>query len=145
MFTRDIDGSVRQIQVSGISELENASLNYNNLQLWDSFGYLDELLALSRQVWRTRAYGDFLSYMYLAEGSVDIVAEHDLKIYDIAALVPIVEQARGSFSALGGPLTEQSSSVLATNGRLHDVAQRVRAARASGPATELLRDLVLLS
>jgi len=124
-FTRDIDGSVRQIQVSGISELENASLSYNNLQLWDSFGYLDELLALSRQVWRTRAYGDFLSYMYLAEGSVDIVAEHDLKIYDIAALVPIVEQAGGAFSALGGPLTEDSSSVLATNGKLHDVAQRV--------------------
>jgi len=93
---------VRQIRVSGISELENASLNYNNLQLWDSFGYLDELLALSRQAWRTRAYGDFLSYMYLAEGSVDIVAEHDLKIYDIAALVLIVEQAGGSFSALGG-------------------------------------------
>jgi histidinol-phosphatase len=124
-FTRDIDGSVRQIQVSGISELENASLSYNNLQLWDSFGYLDELLALSRQVWRTRAYGDFLSYMYLAEGSVDIVAEHDLKIYDIAALVPIVEQAGGSFSELGGTLTEESSSVLATNGKLHDVAQRV--------------------
>jgi len=124
-FTRDVDGSVRQIAVSGISELENASLSYNNLQLWDSFGYLDELLALSRQVWRTRAYGDFLSYMYLAEGSVDIVAEHDLKIYDIAALVPIVEQAGGAFSALNGPLTEESSSVLATNGKLHDVAQRV--------------------
>ncbi|MEN9990150.1 MAG: hypothetical protein RL508_1129 [Actinomycetota bacterium] len=124
-FTRDVDGSVRQIAVSGISELENASLSYNNLQLWDSFGYLDQLLALSRQVWRTRAYGDFLSYMYLAEGSVDIVAEHDLKIYDIAALVPIVEQAGGAFSALNGPLTEESSSVLATNGKLHDVAQRV--------------------
>ncbi|MEN9736931.1 MAG: hypothetical protein RJA26_164, partial [Actinomycetota bacterium] len=92
-FTRDVDGSVRAITVSGISELENASLSYNNLQLWDSYGYLDQLMAMSRQVWRTRAYGDFLSYMYLAEGSVDIVAEHDLKIYDIAALVPVVEQA----------------------------------------------------
>jgi histidinol-phosphatase len=121
-FTRDVDGSVRSIAVSGIGALENASLSYNNLQLWDSYGYLDELIALSRQVWRTRAYGDFLSYMYLAEGSVDIVAEHDLKIYDIAALVPIVEQAGGAFGAIDGPLTESSSSVLATNGKLHVTA-----------------------
>jgi histidinol-phosphatase len=124
-FTRDVDGSVRSIAVSGIGDLENASLSYNNLQLWDSYGYLDELMALSRQVWRTRAYGDFLSYMYLAEGSVDIVAEHDLKIYDIAALVPIVEQAGGTFSAIDGPLTEASSSVLATNGKLHAASKRV--------------------
>lgn len=117
-YTRDVDGAVRPIAVSGIADLEHASLSYNNLQLWDSYGYLEELMAMSREVWRTRAYGDFLSYMYLAEGSVDIVAEHDLKIYDIAALVPVVEQAGGAFEAIDGPLTEDSSSVLATNGKL---------------------------
>jgi histidinol-phosphatase len=57
--------------------------------------------------------------MLLAEGSVDIVAEHDLKIYDIAALVPIVENAGGTFTAINGPLTSETSSVLATNGKLH--------------------------
>ena len=57
--------------------------------------------------------------MLLAEGALEIVAEHDLKISDIAALVPIVEQAGGEFSALNGPLTAESSSVLATNGKLH--------------------------
>jgi histidinol-phosphatase len=85
---------------------------------------LPQLIELSREVWRTRAYGDFLSYMFLAEGSVDIVAEHDLKLYDIAALVPIVEQAGGRFSAIDGELTRQTSSVLATNGRLHELSQK---------------------
>ena len=118
--TSDIDGSIRDLKVSAIADLENASLSYNNLQLWDSYGYLDRLINLSRKVWRTRAYGDFYSYMLLAEGSVDIVAEHDLKLYDIAALVPIVEQSGGTFTAVDGPLTEGSSSVLATNGKLHD-------------------------
>jgi len=121
-FTRDVSGEVRSIRVSKISDLEHASFSYNNLQLWDSEGYLDQLMNLSREVWRTRAYGDFLSYMFLAEGSLEIVAEHDLKVYDIAALVPIVEQAGGEFSAIDGPLTQASSSVLATNGKLHSVA-----------------------
>jgi histidinol-phosphatase len=93
------------------------------LQLWDRAGYLNELIELSRKVWRTRAYGDFFSYMLLAEGSVDIVGEHDLQVYDIAALVPIVEQAGGSFSALDGALTPETSSVLATNSHLHALAQ----------------------
>lgn len=122
-FTKDIDGSIRTLKVSAIGELENASLSYNNLQLWDQAGMLPKLTELSRKIWRTRAYGDFWSYMLLAEGSVDIVAEHDLKIYDIAALVPIVEQAGGKFTALEGPLTAETSSVLATNGKLHQVVQ----------------------
>lgn len=121
--TRDVSGDVRKISVSGISDLENASLSYNNLQLWDRAGFLEKLVEFSRKIWRTRAFGDFLSYMFLAEGAVDVVAEHDLKIYDIAALVPIVEQAGGKFSDLSGPLTAESSSVLATNGSLHEVAQ----------------------
>lgn len=122
-FTSDIDGTTRELKVSAIGELENASLSYNNLQLWDQAGMLSKLTELSRKIWRTRAYGDFWSYMLLAEGSVDIVAEHDLKIYDIAALVPIVEQAGGQFTSLEGPLTPESSSVLATNGKLHQVVQ----------------------
>jgi len=120
-FSSDIDGTTRPLKVSAISNLEHASLSYNNLQLWDQAGMLPELTQLSRQIWRTRAYGDFWSYMLLAEGAVDIVAEHDLKIYDIAALVPIVEQAGGKFTAIDGPLTADTSSVLASNGKLHAV------------------------
>jgi histidinol-phosphatase len=120
----DVNGSVRALQVSRISQLEDSSISYNNLQLWDQAGKLNQLIELSRKVWRTRAYGDFYSYMLLAEGSLDLVAEHDLKIYDIAALVPIVEEAAGSFSALSGPLTDASSSVMASNGLLHNQFQQ---------------------
>lgn len=114
----------RQLAVSKVARLADASLSYNNLQLWQRSDFLPELLKLSETVWRTRAYGDFWSYMLLAEGSLDIVAEHDLKIYDIAALVPIVEQAGGKFSGLTSDLTESSSSVLATNYLLHDSVQQ---------------------
>lgn len=119
-FSRGIDGAVRKLEVSKVRKIADASISYNSLQLWQQSGYLKSLLALSESVWRTRAYGDFWSYMLLAEGAIDVVAEHDLKIYDIAALVPIVEQAGGKFTDLSGELTESSSSVLASNGLLHD-------------------------
>ena len=119
-FTKDIDGRIRLIETSKVSDLAASSISYNSLQLWDQAGKLDELVTLSRQVWRTRAFGDFLSYMYLAEGALEMVSEHDLKLYDIAALVPIVEEAGGTLTAIDGPLTAESSSVLATNTLLHD-------------------------
>jgi histidinol-phosphatase len=122
-FTKALSGEIRKLAVSKVSRLEDSSVSYNNLQLWQKSKFMPQLLELSETVWRTRAYGDFWSYMLLAEGSVDVVAEHDLKIYDIAALVPIIEQAGGSISDLQGPLTEQSSSVLATNSLLHSKLQ----------------------
>jgi histidinol-phosphatase len=121
-WTREVNALERQIEVSNIADAAHASISYNNLKLWDESGKLPQLIDFSRKLWRTRAYGDFYSYMLLAEGSVDIVAEHDLKIYDIAALVPIVEQAGGKLTALDGPLTAETSSVLASNGKLHALA-----------------------
>lgn len=122
--TSEIDGAVRRLQVSNVGELDAASISYNSLQGWDQAGSSEALLELSRKVWRTRAYGDFWSYMLLAEGALDVVAEHDLKIYDIAALVPIVRQAGGEFSDLHGELRSESSSVLATNAKLHAKIQQ---------------------
>ena len=54
--------------VSGVDELAEASLSYNSLKGWDDAGRLDNLLALSRAVGRTRAYGDLWSYMLRGRG-----------------------------------------------------------------------------
>jgi histidinol-phosphatase len=118
-FTQDVDGSIRGLEVSRVAHLTDSSISYNSMQHWDQAGMLENLISLSRKVWRTRAFGDFLSYMYLAEGSIDMVCEHDLKIHDIAALVPIILEAGGTITDLFGKLSEDSSSILATNSILH--------------------------
>ena len=110
----------RRLRVSAVSHLADASLSYNNLQQWDQAGYLDELVALSRRVWRTRAYGDAWSYMMLAEGLLDAVAEFDLKPYDMAALIPIVREAGGRFSSVDGHNDCWHGTALATNSHLHN-------------------------
>jgi histidinol-phosphatase len=110
-----------RLSVSGIQNLADASFSYNNLQGWDGEGRLDQVVALSREVWRARAIGDMWSYMLLAEGSIDIVGEFDLKPYDMAALIPIVEEAGGRFTSVDGESGPWSGSALATNGSLHDV------------------------
>ena len=109
-----------KLQVSAVEELAGASLSYNSLGGWDDEGRLDDVIDLARSVWRSRAYGDMWSYMLLAEGSVDIVGEFDLKPYDMAALIPIIEEAGGRFTSVGGVEGPWEGSALATNGILHD-------------------------
>ena len=75
-----------------------------------------------RRCWRTRAYGDFWSYMLLAEGAVDLVAEPQLEVYDMAALDVIVREAGGRFSSLDGTDGPFGGNALASNGHLHDAA-----------------------
>ena len=110
----------RKLQVSAVKNLEDASISYNSLQQWDQAGYLDELIGLSRQVWRTRAYGDMWSYMMVAEGILDVAGEFDLKPYDMAALMPIVVEAGGTFTSIEGEPDVWHGSALATNGLLHE-------------------------
>ena len=69
--------------------------------------------------WRSRAYGDFWSYMLVAEGAVDIAAEPELAVHDMAALVTIVQEAGGRFPTRWSGRC-WSGNALATNGLLHD-------------------------
>jgi histidinol-phosphatase len=110
----------RRIRVSGIADLAEATFSYNSIQQWDGAGRLDQLLELARGVWRDRAYGDAWAYMLVAEGLLDGAGEFDVKPYDLAALVPIVEEAGGRFTSADGEAGPWHGSSLATNGVLHD-------------------------
>ncbi|MDO7867369.1 histidinol-phosphatase [Nocardioides jiangxiensis] len=111
-----------QIHTSDVRRLEDASFSYSSLAGWEERGQLDDFLSLSRRVWRTRAYGDFWSYMMVAEGAVDIAAEPELELYDMAALDVIVREAGGRFTSLDGQDGPWGGNAVATNGHLHDAA-----------------------
>ena len=110
----------RRLRVSGVERLSDAALSFQSIAQWRDAGYLDRLLDLAGRVWRDRAYGDLWSYMLLAEGLIDITGEFDVKPYDLAALVPIVEEAGGRFTSITGEPGPWQGSALATNGLLHD-------------------------
>ena len=112
--------SARRLHVSGVSRLSDASLSYASLGGWGTIGRREQFLALTDRVWRSRAYGDFWSYMLLAEGAVDVAAEPELSLYDMAALVPVVVEAGGRFTSLDGVDGPFGGNAVVTNGLLHD-------------------------
>lgn len=109
----------RRLQVSQVAELSDASLSYASLNGWKALGKLNDLLELLDQAWRTRGYGDFFSYALLAEGAVDAAFEPELELYDMAALVPLVREAGGTFTSIAGVEGCHGGNALASNGALH--------------------------
>ncbi len=111
----------KPITVSSVSTLAAAALSSGNLKSlaagaqWVPYG------KMITQLNRIRGYGDFLHYHLLAAGKIDVVIESDVNILDIAACAAIVTEAGGRFTELSGaPITLASTTVLASNGRMHE-------------------------
>ncbi|MEU1278458.1 histidinol-phosphatase [Streptomyces sp. NPDC005805] len=111
--------SATRMQVSRVERLADASFAYSSLSGWEERGRLDGFLDLGRACWRTRAYGDFWSYMLVAEGAVDICAEPELSLWDMAAPAIVVQEAGGSYTGLDGTPGPHSGNAAASNGLLH--------------------------
>ncbi|MFP7696238.1 inositol monophosphatase family protein [Trueperella sp. LYQ143] len=118
-------GQARAISVSGVQHIADASLSYSSLDGWEPRNQLPAFIELCRQCWRTRGFGDFWSYMLVAEGVCDIATEPKLELHDMAALVPIVTEAGGRFTSLSGIDGAGGPGALATNGILHEAARAI--------------------
>ncbi|RMI40174.1 histidinol-phosphatase [Streptomyces triticirhizae] len=112
--------SASRLRVSEVGTLADASFSFSSLGGWEERGMLDGLLDLTRSCWRTRAYGDFWSYMMVAEGAVDICAEPELSLWDMAAPSIVVTEAGGRFTGLDGRPGPHGVDAAASNGLLHD-------------------------
>jgi histidinol-phosphatase len=119
-WTADPDGTPRRLAVSSIDDIARSSVSFQSIEQWDEVGRLDDLVRLTRAVWRDRGYGDAWPYMLLAEGRLEFVAEFGVKEYDIASHVPIIREAGGRLTSISGADTIDARSALATNGILHD-------------------------
>jgi histidinol-phosphatase len=122
-FMSDAPGQEpRRLKVSAIRALEDAQLCISGFDGWDENGGLERLLSLASNCWRTRGFGDFWTYMLVAEGVAEIGCEAVVSLWDLAACQVIVEEAGGTFTDLAGVRTAEGGDALATNGLLHEQA-----------------------
>lgn len=109
------------VRVSDIDHIERATVSTGNLRTLARGEGWSRLGRLVTRCDRIRGYGDFYHYHLLAAGKIEAVIESDVNILDIAALTVVVEAAGGRMTQLdGGPISLETTSVLASNGRLHD-------------------------
>lgn len=125
-------GTGQPIRVSAVADLADAQLSYDSVTSFEAYGLGERFLGLARRCWRTRGLGDFWSHVLVAEGAVDVAAEPEVSLWDVAAVQVVVEEAGGRFTDLGGTARPDGGSAVSTNGLLHD---EVLAALGTGPTS----------
>lgn len=122
----DLSGP-RPIHVSDVSELDHAFISYSSYEGWSAKGFGTQFQRLIDECWRSRGFGDFWSYMLVAEGVVDLAAEPELALHDMAALAPIVTEAGGTFTNLQGVPGPWGPGAVGTNGQLEEAVLKILA------------------
>jgi histidinol-phosphatase len=111
-----------RIQSSKVATLDDAQISF----AWDSArrfhadGIGNKMMALSERCWRTRGLGDFWQHMLVAEGAFDISIDPIVSLWDVAALVPIVDESGARWTTVDGRRDLAGESFVCTNGVLHD-------------------------
>ena len=113
-----------RIRVSAVGRLEQAQVVFGSYRLavraWE--GRAPLLLEAS---WRQRGYGDFWGHALVAEGSAELMLDPEIAAWDIAALVPILEEAGGRLTDVDGRSDLGIGHAISSNGALHEAALRV--------------------
>jgi len=115
----------RRIRVSDVASLADSIMFYSSLSWFTRAGKQEEFLELSRRTQRQRGFGDFYGFVLVAQGSGELMVEHGVHAWDVAALKPIVEEAGGRLTDWDGTPTIHRADVICSNGRLHDTALRI--------------------
>ena len=109
----------RKIRVSNIATLAESLICYSSINWFTRAGREKTFIELANRTARQRGYGDFYGFVLVAEGAAELMLEHGVNIWDIAATKAIVEEAGGTFTDWEGTPTVTRPDVLASNGKVH--------------------------
>jgi len=115
----------RRVRVSDVADLDKALVSYSSFGFFKAAGRHDTFMSLLSKTERSRGYADFYGFILVAQGSVDLMVEHGVHIWDVAGLKVLVEEAGGRFTDWEGGSSIERPDVIASNGQLHDAALRV--------------------
>ena len=107
------------LKTKSTARLEDATLMTTSPHLFQA-DWEQSYFDVERRVKLFRYGCDCYAYCLLAGGHVDLVIESGLNVYDIAALIPIIEAAGGVVTSWSGENASQGGSILAAaNADLH--------------------------
>jgi histidinol phosphatase-like enzyme (inositol monophosphatase family) len=113
----------RPAHVSNVSRLKDAMLVTTSVK--SAMARSDAYVELAKRTKLQRNWGDCYGYVLVATGRAEIMLDPEMKPWDSAPMLPILEEAGGRFTTWAGKATIWGGDAAATNGRLHTEVLRV--------------------
>jgi histidinol phosphatase-like enzyme (inositol monophosphatase family) len=107
----------RRARVSGVARLADALVTTSDFPGHEQPAGLERLYAAARL---RRTWGDAFGYALVATGRADVMVDPVVAPWDVAAVIPIVEEAGGRFTSLDGRRGPWHGHGVASNHLLHD-------------------------
>jgi histidinol-phosphatase len=107
-------------RVSNTARLEDALLLSTDFASCARYGFGRAAELLQARAKTSRTWGDCYGYVLVATGRADVMLDPVMNLWDCAALLPIVEEAGGTFTDWRGVRTAAGNNSIATNGLLFD-------------------------
>jgi myo-inositol-1(or 4)-monophosphatase len=114
------DEEPRPARVTAVDSLDQALFCFTEMAGWYAIGRPDLFDSLSRTVRGARGWGDCYGHMLVATGRADFAIDPLMSAWDIAALIPIVEEAGGFCGDWTGRVTITGGNGVSTNAALKD-------------------------
>ena len=107
-------------RVSSTATLAEALLLSTDFRACAQYGFGPAGEKLQRHVKASRTWGDCYGYVLVATGRADVMLDPVMNLWDCAALLPIIEEAGGTFTDWRGRRSINGGNAIATNGVLFD-------------------------
>ncbi|MEJ7617341.1 MAG: inositol monophosphatase family protein [Pyrinomonadaceae bacterium] len=107
-------------RVSTVDQLKEALLLATDFGACRQRGHQQLIDELEKCVSQRRTWGDCYGHLLVATGRAEIMLDPVMNIWDCAALLPIVEEAGGTFTDWAGNRTIAGGNAMSTNRSLFD-------------------------
>jgi histidinol phosphatase-like enzyme (inositol monophosphatase family) len=107
-------------RVSTTAKLEEALLLCTDFRAAAYHGFGRAVDFLQRTAKTSRTWGDCYGYVLVATGRADVMLDPVMNLWDCAPLLPIMEEAGGTFTDWRGVRTVHGGNAIATNRLLFD-------------------------
>ncbi len=107
-------------RVSATAELKDALLLSTDFAACERYGFGNAAELLQSRAKTSRTWGDCYGYVLVATGRADVMLDPVMNLWDCAPLLPIMEEAGGTFTDWTGTRTAHGGNSIATNGKLFD-------------------------
>ena len=107
-------------RVSGTRELKDSLLLCTDFTACARYGFGPAAERLQARAKTSRTWGDCYGYVLVATGRADVMIDPVVNLWDCAPLLPIMEEAGGTFTDWRGERTASGGNAIATNGLLFD-------------------------
>jgi histidinol phosphatase-like enzyme (inositol monophosphatase family) len=112
-------------RVSTTAKLDDALLLCTDFGNADKHGFGTDMEQLQRRAKVSRTWGDCYGYVLVATGRADVMLDPIMNLWDCAPLLPIVEEAGGTFTDWRGVRTVNGGNSIATNGLLFEEVMKI--------------------